>query len=1318
MEPISEAVKVLIVEDELIVAHELKSTLEQTGIEVTDIVDSYDKAIRSAQQTPPDVTLADIHLKGKKTGVDLTHYLHNILRIPVVILSAYSDKSTIQKVKSVSSYGYLIKPYNKDELHGMILSAHEQFKMKQALSNNHELMQSLLFNFEQGLIITNDKGVITFANAQATEFLPEITTSLLNQEFTDCFLLEKQKDEVIDNFAEFVDSYEPLNSRYRLNTQADSPINWVQLDLQHVSNPQYGDRYIIIMRNIDAEIEQEEHVALLSEAVAQSDEAIFITDSNLNLPGPAIVYVNDAFCKMTGYSRNELLGGTPRILQGEKTDRTVLDQLRTSLKAGQAYSATTINYKKGGTPYRVRWRISPVRDKNGDITHWISVQRDVTESYRVRQKLINSEAQLRALLDSDTQATILLGTDKKVLDYNQPAQKLSKKFLDKSLDIDLPLLEILTSSEQTQFNNSFERVLEGEVITEERQFYNKHDRAYWFLITQYPVENSQGDILGICLKLEDITRKKEHQLQLQKSEEKLQSLLYNSTDLITIIDRDNKITLQSGSCEKILGMNQSELLNQNIKDFIHPEDQERFQATIKLVLEEPEQTPILELRLIDNEGRYRILQSVFNNQLDDEQLQGFVINSRDVTDIRKTEEALALSEERYSTLTERLPDGFFKTSPDGELANINPAFVKMLGYSNKEELLSREIESGIFFSQEERTKILERMSDPQSGPYTFRLRKANGDVIWVEEHGRPIHNAQGEITHYEGVIRDITERKKMEDVLRGIAEGVSSVNRDDTGCDFFKKLVQHLKNAIDVDYIRVMELLPTDSSKANVLAYYGTGAIETGETFNIQNTICEQIINEREVFIENDLITDNAPSCFKDLNARSLAGISLQNQDGQPIGALMVMSSLPMLQKDFIMSVLRIVAKSASDQLERFRYEQQLIEAKHRAEEMNRLKSNFLANMSHEIRTPMNSIMGFASLIEEEEDPQTRKHFIERIQGSGHRLLNTIDALLDLAKIEANRVELNLKTANIGDEVKAATGLVSGIALRKNLKLTTNIIDQDCYANIDENIFSRTINNLVGNAIKFTEDGEVRVEVYRDADEVHIKVSDTGIGIDKDFLPNIFNEFNQESTGLNRKFEGTGLGLTITRKYVDLLNGTIEAESEKGVGSVFTIRLPLAEPETKTNSDSSDEKPTQIDRSKNSGEQAEQQRQKSEKPRLLIVEDHQENQEILKLFLKKDFEVDVASYNEEALQYASSQSYDLFLIDINLAYGDSGSDLLVALREMAEYKTTPLIAVTAYAMAEDEDRFLNEGFTSYISKPFTKKKLLETINGCLEGKQM
>jgi signal transduction histidine kinase len=236
---------------------------------------------------------------------------------------------------------------------------------------------------------------------------------------------------------------------------------------------------------------------------------------------------------------------------------------------------------------------------------------------------------------------------------------------------------------------------------------------------------------------------------------------------------------------------------------------------------------------------------------------------------------------------------------------------------------------------------------------------------------------------------------------------------------------------------------------------------------------------------------------------------------------------------------------------------EELKTAKELAEEMNRLKTNFLSNMSHEIRTPINGILGLSQVIEMETDNNEIKNYVKLQQQSGQRLLNTITSILDLSRIEAERSQLKLRVIDLNNLLSESILPLEGLAKSKKLTFLFEPSSERLQCLSDETMLYQVINNTVGNAIKFTDKGEVVIRTAKkDEGHVSIVVKDTGIGISEEFMPRLFNSFEQESTGRGRSHEGSGLGLAISKKYIELLGGEILVESKKDCGSTFEILLP------------------------------------------------------------------------------------------------------------------------------------------------------------------
>lgn len=380
------------------------------------------------------------------------------------------------------------------------------------------------------------------------------------------------------------------------------------------------------------------------------------------------------------------------------------------------------------------------------------------------------------------------------------------------------------------------------------------------------------------------------------------------------------------------------------------------------------------------------------------------------------------------------------------------------------------------------------------------------------------------------------------------------------------------------------------------------------------------------------------------------------------------------------------------DATDRLHYESQLIQAKERAEELLGLKTNLLNNMSHELRTPLTAVLGFAEVLAEEvQGPQ--REAVEHVLQGGRRLYDTVNSVLGLAQLEAGTTDLRVGPVDLAAHLRESLALLRPLAVEKGIDLRLVVRARQTVAETDPGCFDRIVSNLVGNAIKFTERGEVVVTVRSRPGQVVVEVRDTGVGIGPAFLPRLFEEFQQESTGLARSHEGSGLGLTITKRLVEVLHGEVAVESERGVGSTFTVSLPAAEaaPEPEWT------RPTMLV----TGATA--------RRRVLVVEDNAETRELVKHRLAPLCDIETAAGPDEAVALAERRAYDAFILDINLTADRDGVDVLRALRALPAHALTPAAAMTAYAMPGDRERFLASGFDTYLSKPFTTQEIRSLV---------
>lgn len=355
---------------------------------------------------------------------------------------------------------------------------------------------------------------------------------------------------------------------------------------------------------------------------------------------------------------------------------------------------------------------------------------------------------------------------------------------------------------------------------------------------------------------------------------------------------------------------------------------------------------------------------------------------------------------------------------------------------------------------------------------------------------------------------------------------------------------------------RFRSLVKYSSDLVSILNADGTFTYTSSSVKNILEYYPEQLIGKNilEYLHAEDLeiITNGIKKLLPQKNAVATMELRFAKPDGSYVILECVTHNLLHVEG------IEGLVVNARDVTNRVQLEQQLIHAKDVAEEMNRLKSSFLANMSHEIRTPLTAVLGFAEVLSDAVDKEEHREFARSILRGGNRLLNTINSVLDLAKIEANKLELHPTELDLVQEIENTILLLRPLADDRELSLEFCTAVPSLPITIDQQCLSQILNNLIGNGIKFTAEGGVKIGLACDLDNITLEVADTGIGMAKDFLPYVFDEFRQESRGFNRSFEGTGLGLAISNKLVHLLGGTLTVTSELGHGSTFTITFPCS----------------------------------------------------------------------------------------------------------------------------------------------------------------
>ena len=376
---------------------------------------------------------------------------------------------------------------------------------------------------------------------------------------------------------------------------------------------------------------------------------------------------------------------------------------------------------------------------------------------------------------------------------------------------------------------------------------------------------------------------------------------------------------------------------------------------------------------------------------------------------------------------------------------------------------------------------------------------------------------------------------------------------------------------------------------------------------------------------------------------------------------------------------------------DRKRMEEELMSAKDRAEESNRLKSAFLANMSHEIRTPLNAIIGFSNILASTEEEQEKQEYINIIESNNTLLLQLISDILDLSKIEAGTLEFSYSNIDLNDMIKEVENITKCRMEGSGVQLIAETPLSSCFIRTEKNRLMQVINNFLTNAIKFTQKGSITFGYGIRDKMLYFHVPDTGCGIPANKKDSIFGRFVK----LNSFAQGTGLGLSICRTIIEHMNGTIGVESEEGKGSTFWFTIPY-QPARLSEKKAEEFQPITVQK---------------DKLTILIAEDNESNYRLFQSILRKEYSLIHAWDGQEAIEKFKEHQPQIILMDINMPRMD-GYEATKEIRKLSA--DVPIIAITAFAYASDEQRVLENGFDGYMSKPINAPLLKQQIASILQ----
>lgn len=868
-------------------------------------------------------------------------------------------------------------------------------------------------------------------------------------------------------------------------------------------------------RKLQEELKQrKEHFEKLADSTTN---AIFVYQ------GEYFVYMNRAGVNLTGYTIEEI--------KNKKFYDLVHPDFRELVKERglkrQRGEPVPINYEfKIITKYgEEKWV-----DFTGSLIKWfgkpagLGTAYDITPLKKAIENIEKANERFKAIVNNAPVGILIEDSKGTIIDANKKYEEIVGYTRDELIGNSVYLF--VAPENRDKVSTHIQRILSGEILDHTVESIVKDgSRKFFHLIeTKFILPDGSTGILSIC---EDITEKILLEKQLIESEKKWRTIFETANEGICIADFNANFTVVNKKFCEMTGYDKDEIIGKNFSEFFLFEKDKEKQ---KLREKEREQgiAGLYEIKLKKKDGSVIWTRVSATGIYDDngKYIGSFAFFS-DITEEKKLQEELKKSEEQFRLIWENSQDGMRLTDEDGKVILVNSAFCKIVG------LTSEKIEG----------KLLSEIYSPERKDETLRKHKERFRTGKIKAHTETL------VTLYDGrkvwfevsnsfvniggkklllaIFRDVTERKRLSEELAKSEK-------------LFRNVWENSKDAMVIaDQFGNIKMVNEALCKLVDLPEEDLIGSPISKVFHSQ--IQEQLFQTHlQKFFSNDM------------------GLKFEGEailhNGKKIWIDAKFSVLKTDQGNLYFAIIR-------DITERKKLIDDLIRAKEEAEEANRLKSGFISLMSHEIRTPLNVILGFNNVIRElfdtGKDEEISKYF-EAVEKAGKRLLNTINQILDISRIEAGEFDLKLKDIDINQKIREIINQLDVLAKNREIKFEISLDNSIPQLKLNEYCIDGILFNLINNAIKFSSPGLI-IEIYSEKlnDKVSLRIRDYGIGMSEEYQKHLFQPFSQEEVGYARPYEGTGLGLALTKKFVELMGGEIKVWSKKGEGTEFEVILPI-----------------------------------------------------------------------------------------------------------------------------------------------------------------
>ncbi len=1346
--------RILNVDDNAQNRYMLETLLKGYGYEVI-LAKNGKEALKSAKTNPPDLIISDI-LMPVMDGFDLCRQCKSddrLKQIPFIFYTAtYTEQKDEEFALSLGAERFVIKPKEPEILVQIVsevlkerekkvivpsvkpLEEEEEFIRKHDEVLFHKLEKKIM-DLENEIINrkkaenllkeSEEKYYSIYENSSIAILLTTPDGRILSANSFACKLFNRTEKEICKIGRNgLVDISDPrlfklLEERKRTGS-ARGELTFIKKDgtkfQGEVSsvifkNHEGNEQTSMVIRDLTEQKETQEKLVESEKKFRMLFENSPLGKSMTGIDGS--LHVNKSFCNITGYSEEDLLSL-------KWMDITHPDDLPQSIEMMQSLLEGRISQARFEKRYihkngNIVWTDVSVylhRNKKKESQFFITTISDITERKRVEEELNKSEARLRSYFELSSAGIAITSPTAGWIEVNDSLCKMLGYSREELLQTTWTKLTYFDDLEIDLIH--FNRVLKGEIdgYSIDKRFICKDGKIIWTNLSVRCVRLSDGKVDYFVALLFDISERKRTEKALKESEELYRTLVEVSPDVIYTTTKDGIITSLNPAFEKITGWTRSEWIGKSYGELIHPDDiQNNIERFQKVLLGETQYA--YEIRIRSKSGIYLIGEFTSGPYIRDGKIVGMNGIARDITERKKAEEAIRQSEEKFRTIFDNASEGIFLIDLETrKFVMCNASCAKMLGYSQAEfpklDISDIHPDEDLNFIYKQIDLFVHGEKGIRSD---IRFKSKNGRLFFTD-----LSPALGIIGNKKSLIiifTDITKRKQaeieiqmykdhLEELVEKRTEELKKSNEKlNIEIDIRKKIEKDLSeersllrtlidSVPDLIYIKDKEsrFILANKNVINLFGFKKIDEIIGKNDFDIlPKEIAEKNYTDEKKIISSGESLINNEEMIQLPNGEkywySITKVPLRDNDDNIIGLIGINRDI---------TKLKII-------------EENLQKSKEAAEAANQAKTIFLSNMSHEIRTPMNVILGFSQLLLRDATLSLQQiDRLNNINRSGEHLLALINDILEISKIEAGHLTINSTKLNLHEFLNNIKSMFKVKTDAKQLIFKINSIEKlPKFIISDEAKLRQIFINLIGNAIKFTNKGEISVSVRikkKDKNSIlEAEVKDTGQGISEKDMNKIFNLFEQTEDGI--KAGGTGLGLALSKKLVNILGGDISVKSALNIGSCFIFNIRIKECDQ-------EEISQVITKQRVIGLKSGQKKYK-----VLITDDVLENRIFLKDMLKIiGFEVLEAENGKEAIKKYKEYSPDVILMDINMPLLN-GFEATKYIKKMKNGKNIPIIVITSYVLNEEKQKMLEIGANECLSKPFKEKELFDALKSCL-----